>query len=341
MSVTLTYHTTSEIPAPLLQQLCSEADSLQHTWWAEGINFLADPDGLGRAYGDTRLFLRTVDPGDDSAMAWRDAAFIATQLEKWSSAHSLTWVVSCGGAEAGVISNGNRDSGIASLLESFLEIAEISEPITRERLSRIDEQNADRWRHARDEPRADSFKALASRWSDELTKTAGSLLLGGGEPASPFGHVDGRADFRGLEISLMLKANISNLDLSFARFSGAAQLNVGAVINCKFDYAELDTNIRQVFRQCSFRKARLKEANLGRVFERCVFTEANLNGAAGSEVVFTSCDFTRADLRLASFTHSRFENCCFEGARFHNGYLGRSIFIGGAPTTEQLGNTLL
>ena len=145
MSVSLTYYSSAAVPSSVLSQISSHAGSLTHRWWAEGMVFFPDPEDRGRAYGDTKLFLLSTDPEDDSAMAWRDASFITTQLEAWSAAHGIVWVISCEGNTVGQVSGGIRDSDMGDFLASLLQIAELSSPVTPERLAAIDLQHADRW----------------------------------------------------------------------------------------------------------------------------------------------------------------------------------------------------
>lgn len=145
MSVSLTYYSYEAVPSSVLSQICSDANAITHRWWAEAMVFFPDPEGLGRAYGDTKLFLLSTDPEDDSAMAWRDASFITTQLEAWSAAHGITWVISCAGNAVGKVFSGNRDRDLGDFLASMLEIAELSSPVTQARLDAIDIQHIDRW----------------------------------------------------------------------------------------------------------------------------------------------------------------------------------------------------
>jgi len=124
----------------------NDADQISHDWWAEGISFFADPEGLGRAYGDTKLFLlfQELEAEDDSAMAWRDASLIIEQLEHWSASYGISWNLSCAGEISGSITNGHRDSALENFLADIKEIAELADPITPERLSSISSEYANR-----------------------------------------------------------------------------------------------------------------------------------------------------------------------------------------------------
>jgi hypothetical protein len=155
MSVSISYCSHLPVTDALLHQLKAEATGLAHHWWCESLNLFEDPSGEGRAYGDTKLFLMgystdvdgfvEVSPEDDSAMAWRDASFITEQLESWSRVHGISWRVSCEGNVIGCVSNGHRDQDLLEFLESMREISEFEEPLTPERISRIDAQYASRW----------------------------------------------------------------------------------------------------------------------------------------------------------------------------------------------------
>ena len=187
----------------------------------------------------------------------------------------------------------------------------------------------------------ETSKELVTRWSDDFTSKANLLLLAGGKPASPFGDFQGRADFRGLTISTILRSNLSNLDLSSTQFKALGQIGSASVTNCRFDNAVLETNLRKGFQQCSFTRAKLRRAVLGGAFEHCDFAGADLSASLGTEVAFRSCDFSGADLRRALFAYSRWEDCFFDGARFHNGSLHKATFVNGKPALEQLGNTVM
>jgi len=144
VSTSLTYWSNASIANDLQQQLKHEADQLSHDWWAEGISFFADPDGLNRAYGDSKLFLlhEELEAEDDSAMAWRDASLIVDQLEHWSASYGISWSLSCAGETVGAVTNGNRDSALVDFLAEIKEIAEITGPVTPERLSNISNEHA-------------------------------------------------------------------------------------------------------------------------------------------------------------------------------------------------------
>ena len=188
---------------------------------------------------------------------------------------------------------------------------------------------------------AASTEELKSRWSPDLTSIANALLERGGEPASTFGTIEGRADFRGLVIEAFLKSSLSNLDLSSSSLAGFGQFSVASVWNCRFDSAALEGNLGKTFQQCSFAGASLKGAVIRGTFENCSFIGAALSGARASEVAFRRCDFTGANFTRALLLHSTWEDCRFDGARFRNGSLAKGRFIGPAPTEEQLGNTIL
>lgn len=155
MSVSISYYSQSSVSVHLSEQLKAEADGLAHQWWNECMTFFDDPTGAGRAYGNTKIFLLgyttpegdfiDVPPDDDSAMAWRDAAFITEQLEKWSRAHGISWQVVCEGSIMGAIVEGQRDRSLSDFLASMREICEFEEPLTQERMSRMETQHANRW----------------------------------------------------------------------------------------------------------------------------------------------------------------------------------------------------
>jgi hypothetical protein len=147
MSVSLTYYTLTAVPQQLVSQMQDEANALPHRWWSEGIHFFQDPTGANRAYGDTKLFLLAhenedgdlmeVEPENDSAMAWRDASFIVERLEEWTREFGVAWELVSAGELAGRIEYGQRDATLAELLAAMREFAELSEPLTEERLARI------------------------------------------------------------------------------------------------------------------------------------------------------------------------------------------------------------
>ncbi|MFQ6308664.1 hypothetical protein [Lysobacter capsici] len=146
MITSLTYWSNAPVASDLREQMKHEADQISHDWWAEGISFFPDPDGLNRAYGDSQLFLlyEELEAEDDSAMAWRDASLIINQLESWSTSHGITWVLSCAGDTVGTVANGHRDSFLADFLAEIKEIAELVSPVTPERLSTISNEYASR-----------------------------------------------------------------------------------------------------------------------------------------------------------------------------------------------------
>src|SRR5687768_9138082 len=115
MGVSLTYTTTGAVAEDVRRAIEAEAEQLNETrrWWCEGLilfTFSENPDGLT---GDTKLFrhdyetsngdIVELDEDDDTFMAWRDAAFIASTLARWAQTYDLTWALSVLGDDIGQV----------------------------------------------------------------------------------------------------------------------------------------------------------------------------------------------------------------------------------------------
>lgn len=155
MGASLTYNSNKAVTAAIRGQIEAEAKELSHDWWAESIVFFDDPHNGGRLYGDSKLFLigystdegeyREIDPSDDSLMAWRDASFIITQLERWSVQHGITWQLSCAEKEIGMIKGGILDKSVKQFLADILRIVEIPIEERDVYINNLLDRYADRW----------------------------------------------------------------------------------------------------------------------------------------------------------------------------------------------------
>lgn len=152
-------------------------------------------------------------------------------------------------------------------------------------------------------------KQLVSRWSEAGIKDQVHEYLAGLRngtlsqwPPSPFGEIDGLADFRGFQ------------------FEGASKI-VGV------DFMAMDasaSNWQDLWLQgCSFHSVKLDHAKLqeikdhGNSFKGCSFSSASLVGAGmghrGS--AYDGCLFDATDFRKASFIRTRFKHCQFVNAK--------------------------
>jgi hypothetical protein len=113
MGVSLSYRTTEPVAASAKKAILADAERLnrERAWWCESIIFF---EAAGRKKkgptpltGDTKLFRADeTDDDDDEFMGYRDAAFIAQQLVRWSFEYGVNWTLEMVGTEVGTITNG-------------------------------------------------------------------------------------------------------------------------------------------------------------------------------------------------------------------------------------------
>ena len=154
MGASLAFVTAAPVAEEVRRAIESEAEGLVHDWWAESMSF-SDRDGTGRVKGGATLFLigystadggyREVDPDDDSLMAWREASFICSHLERWSREHGLAWELACEGEPIGRIGGGSLDPAATAFLADLL--AMVGGPVLdrEDRMRLIAARYADRW----------------------------------------------------------------------------------------------------------------------------------------------------------------------------------------------------
>ena len=100
------------------------------------------------------------------------------------------------------------------------------------------------------------------------------------------------------------------------------------------------TNLGKQFSRCNFRHANLRGTKFIGRFEDCDFSSSSLNGRFAVEAKFVRCNFTKAILKGTHFICCKFEDCVWTDAKFGNGSINKSTFIGASPSIEQLGNHL-
>lgn len=200
---------------------------------------------------------------------------------------------------------------------------------------------------------------LRARWVTEVAQEINVCLSRTGAATSPFGEIDGLVDLRGLPLSSILKSEtiamaapkpiplksvppIKKMDFSHGHFVGGGQFSSVEVEDCRFDFFELGSNWRRLFRRCSFVKAKLKRAHLGGIFEDCDFSKADLSqSVAGVPDRFVRCNFQGCSFKRASWTRVVLEHCDFSQATFGKGTFHGATFTGGAPSREQFGDTIV
>ena len=155
MGVALSYVTAEPVPLGTRRAIVSEADRLEHHWWAEGMYFEQEPGDNARLLGRTKLFLlgydapggefRDIDLDEDTLMAWRDASFIVSQLEQWSRQHGIAWELQIEGQPIGRISGGALDERGKRYLAEMIDMIEIPVAEREVRMVQIGARYADRW----------------------------------------------------------------------------------------------------------------------------------------------------------------------------------------------------
>lgn len=185
-----------------------------------------------------------------------------------------------------------------------------------------------------------SSKGLVSRWNDALVKDSVQQLRSG-VAATPFGLLDsGRNDLRGMPIhEILRKVNLEGIDLSHCKMLRAGQFIRCKALDVAFVKASLITNVDGEFTDCDFGQCKLTGATLRGSFRGCSFEQANLRSASATGVVFEDCSFAEADLTSAHLLQCAFIRCRWDGARFGQGSLGRSVFTGLRP--QDVGDTIM
>lgn len=200
---------------------------------------------------------------------------------------------------------------------------------------------------------------LRSRWDESVAEAINKRLQKSSSADSPYGEYQGRIDVRGLPIMLQMKSEnvalagskpiplssvppIRVMDFAFAQLRGFGQFCDVEMEDCIFDGAAIGANWARTFRRCSFVQASMKRAQLQGVFEDCDFSRADLSMSRSSRLSrFIRCKFSGTNLRSAQWVNVIFERCIFETAKFGNGSLGGSRFIGSRPTETQLATTIM
>ena len=140
---------------------------------------------------------------------------------------------------------------------------------------------------------------------------------------------EGRVDLRGLTLDCPLaSSDVLGMDFSGLRLVGMGQLGpFSRFENCRFDRADLRTNVREDFESCSFDRAILRRAVFGKCYAGCSFRATDLRTSLANETLFRECDFGAADLRSVQWTSCRFEACRFSDCKFGKGTLAGAVFV--------------
>lgn len=116
--------------------------------------------------------------------------------------------------------------------------------------------------------------------------------------------------------------NISGVDFSGSLLPGLRFDNC-TISDCSFDDSTLDSFFvyRSVLKNCSFRRCRIEDANIGPFFEgddranhfeRCHFGGSRLSFFIVA-ATFSECDFGDARIRNTDFEGAHLKNCTFSG----------------------------
>lgn len=186
--------------------------------------------------------------------------------------------------------------------------------------------------------------ALNERWSSAQVADVNDQILRASRardpswrPTSPFGRTaEGLDDLRGLTIKVPIKyLAVRHVDLSQCTLEMDGGLTLSDFVDCRLDRISLQGRfLTRLFERCSFRWSSLQDVRPGERFVDCDFSNAKLNRAMARGAHFVRCDFSAADLRGAHLMSCTFDNCRFDDARFGNGSLAGSRFIGPIDTSK-------
>ena len=133
MGSSLSYWTIESVPANVKAQIAVEAATVgqRHAWWGEPLHFFDWPGKETKLAGDSRVYLESretasgnaveADPDDYEFMFYRDSRFIIDQLERWSSAHAISWQLVFAGQDVGTIQGGQADAALAGWLREIAQ----------------------------------------------------------------------------------------------------------------------------------------------------------------------------------------------------------------------------
>lgn len=194
------------------------------------------------------------------------------------------------------------------------------------------------------------YKALRARWDDDRVARLRALLPMDPYPptwpkvvfALPRGKFETIAhgsreylDLRGFPLSIVFNLHDAGIDFSGAKspkndcdVDTGIRLDAVMLSDCLFDDVQTLQSVYGSYRNCSFRRARMREANVTAAFEGCVFDETNLRAARFYGSTFKNCSFRGADLLHGQMGGLTFERCDFREARFGRGAILGTKFLG-------------
>lgn len=187
-----------------------------------------------------------------------------------------------------------------------------------------------------------SKKELIARWTKEYLDMCNQRLVNG-DYWSPFGEFEGRLDLRGFQMEKPLKyVNLDAIDFAHGSTVRVGQILSNAVTNCCFEDFGMSTNMRTKFQDCNMKKLKARGAAIHGEFVNCDFSGANLSMLhPGSGGMFDNCSFDHVNFKGAHLIRGTFVNCSFDGAKFGKGSFGSSKFVGGMPSRDQFGDTIV
>ncbi len=188
-------------------------------------------------------------------------------------------------------------------------------------------------------------KTLRERWTDDASATVSTLLRTRSIPSyEPRIEVDGRLyiDLRGFVIREPLKnQEIIGVDFSYCTTAWNGQFTFAKIKECRFESADIESNIGYQFSDCNFSKAILRNSVMRGTFSDCDFSNANLSSAGMTGGTFVRCRFVEANLKGAEFYSCRFEMCDFTDCKFGGGSFARSSFDKCKLDKTMLGDTII
>ena len=156
----LVYRSRSKVRDAAARQMAAAAasDARRRPPWSEPnhLHAAGGPIGDGKdkyLLGETRLYLgeyepepgkfREVDPKDEAAMAYADALFTVSQLQRWAERHDVVWDVQLGRSQGRVEASG-ADAATRRLLSDLSRKSGMSAEEAETVRPRIDEKYRDR-----------------------------------------------------------------------------------------------------------------------------------------------------------------------------------------------------
>jgi uncharacterized protein YjbI with pentapeptide repeats len=142
-------------------------------------------------------------------------------------------------------------------------------------------------------------------------------------------------DLRGFPLAVLFNLHDARIDFSGAKSpKNEHGVDVGIrtdeidLSDCLFDNAQTIASLRGTFADCSFARARMREAYLTAPFVNCIFDGVNLRSARCYHSTFKNCSFRGADLLKAELGGVTFDHCDLCEARFGRGAILGTKFLG-------------